>query len=45
MKERYQVESETIIVTSLIVEPESADDAITLVMNGYGEAGKSWYEQ
>jgi len=45
MKARYQVEVETIIVTPLIVDADSADEAIILVMNGQGEAGQSWYEQ
>lgn len=45
MKTRYLVEVETVIVTPLIIEATSDDEAIKLVMQGDGEPGQPWYGQ
>ncbi|MBG56802.1 MAG: hypothetical protein CMK46_00755 [Porticoccus sp.] len=45
MKACYLVEVETVIVTPLIIEATSDDEAIKLVMQGNGEPGQPWYWQ
>ncbi len=43
MKARYQVEFETRMITPVVIEADSEEDALELAVWGSGEPGQSWY--